>query len=58
MCEPEGLDENVGDGTVDAMVCIDGEDVFWFFPWEYGNKSKEKQYQLCFEVLWWWLECN
>ena len=30
MCEPEGLDENVGDGMVDAMVCIDGEDVFGF----------------------------
>lgn len=31
MCELVGLDENVGDGMVDAMVSVDGEDVFQFF---------------------------
>lgn len=48
----------VGDGLVDGMVFVYGEDVFWFFPWEYGGIFVQEPYQLCFKVLWWWVECS
>ena len=32
MCKLEGLDEEVGDVMVDAMVHVYGENVVWFFP--------------------------
>lgn len=38
MYELEGLDEEVGNFVVDAIVFVyNGEDMLWFFPWEYGG---------------------